>query len=47
MENKELILSKTKFKSYIKTLFDYYNLIADYYKKAKEKKQHLLKTLVI
>ena len=38
MENKEILLSKTKFKSYIKVLIDFDNLITDYYNKIKEKK---------
>ena len=43
MEYKEILLSKTKFKSYIKVLIDFDNLITDYYKKIKEKKTTLIK----
>ena len=43
MENKEILVSKKKFKSYIKTLIDFDNLIADYYNKIKDKKTTLIK----
>ena len=37
MENKDFFISKTKFKSYIKALLDFDNLINDYYNKIKNK----------
>ena len=45
MENKEILISKTKFKSYIKVLIDLNNLITDYYKKIKDKKTTLIKDI--
>ena len=38
MGDKGILLQKTKFKSYIKALFDFDNLMNDYYNKIKEKK---------
>ena len=43
MGDKGILLPKTKFKSYIKALFDFDNLMNDYYKKVKEKKPELIK----
>jgi len=43
MENKEFFIPKTKFKSYIKVILEFDNLINDYYKTIKEKKTTLIK----